>query len=142
MRYDSILYIENPVNEVERNAGHGNWSADYKSMSDYPFNMDDPKMYNAFTFGRIVKNAINNMGSGWSAEVSDFRKWVVVRATYHNYDTSRSATKTYLIVFQHKGDGIVMSTHNRYRTISGVDQAVSYIKSSLSQLQNSTQTRI
>ena len=83
------------------------------------------------------------MGPGYSAEVSDFKKWVVVRATYHNFETSRSATKTFLIVFQaDNGDGIVLSTHNRYRTISGVDQASSYIRSACSTLKNSTQSKL
>lgn len=143
MKYDSILYIENePILENDRIANNGNWDAHYRSPSEYPINMDDPKMYNAFTFGKIVRNAINGLGSGWSSEVSDFKKWVVVRVNYHNYETSRSATKTFLIVFQHKGDGIVLSTHNRYRTISGVDQAISYIRLACSHLQNSTQTKI
>ena len=142
MKYDSILYIEEPILENERMSGSGALDASYRRMSGHPYNMDDPKMYNAFTFGRIVRNAINALGSGWSSEVSDFKKWVVVRVNYHNYETSRSASKTFLIVFQHKGDGIVLSTHNRYRTISGADQAVSYIRSACSQLQNSTQNKI
>ena len=144
MKYDSILYITEPANilESDRMVGSGNWSGAYKSVTGYPYTTDDPKMYNAFTFGKIIRNAVNSMGSGWSSEVSDFKKWVVVRVSYHNYETSRTSTKTFLIVFQHKGDGIVLSTHNRYRTISGADQAVSYIRSACAQLQNSTQNRI
>lgn len=142
-KYDSILYIENPILEMERVPGTGNWDASTKSMGPYPFTMIDPKMYSSFNFGRIIRNAILNMGPGYSAEVSDFKKWVVVRATYHNFETSRSATKTFLIVFQaDNGDGIVLSTHNRYRTISGVDQASSYIRSACSTLKNSTQSKL
>jgi hypothetical protein len=143
MKYDSILYVDDSnIFENDRMRGDSTWAADVKGMSNYPINIDDPKMYNSFTFGRMVRNAISNMGNGWTSEVTDFKKWVVVRITYYNYETSRSSTKTFLIVFKHKGDGIIMSTHNRYRTIAGVDQAVSYIKSSCSALENSTQNRI
>lgn len=145
-KYDSILYIEPElINEVERMNGTDNpeWSVGFKNViPGLPYNVDDPKMYNAFTFGRMVKSAIDSWGSGWSSEVSDFKKWVVVRVKYHDYNTSRSATKTFLIVFQLEGDGIVLSTHNRYRSISGTQQAISYIKSACSALKNSTQTRI
>lgn len=144
-KYDAILYLDDSLESIvesERMTGtsgsNASWQGDYARSAV----TDDPKMHDAFTFGRIVRNAIGGMGQGWSAEVSDFRKWVVVNVKYYNYDTSRAASKTFLIVFKHKGDGLIMSTHNRYRTIAGVDQAISYIKSSCSSLQNSTQNRI
>lgn len=144
-KYDAILYLDDSlesINEVERMTGKSSPNASWQGTYAGSAATDDPKMYNAFSFGRIVRSAIAGMGNGWSAEVSDFKKWVVVNVKYYNYDTSRSAGKTFLIVFKHKGDGIIMSTHNRYRTIAGVDQAVSYIKSSCSALENSTQNRI
>ena len=143
MKYDSILYLDNDlINESERITGSLPTDATMKPIWGSNAMTDDPKMYNAFTFGRIVRSAINNMGPSWSAEVSDFKKWVVVTVKYYNHETNRSASKTFLIVFKHKGDGIVLSTHNRYRTISGVDQAVTYIKSACNILQSSTQNRI
>lgn len=143
-KYDSILYVKNieQINEMERSVGRGNWDATTRSVTSYPFNVIDPKMYSSFNFGRIIRNAITSMGAGWSAEVSDFKKWVVLRVNYHNFETSRSASKTFLIVFEQNGDGMVFSTHNKYRTISGVDQASSYIKSACNSLKNSTQTKI
>lgn len=143
MKYDSVLYLDNDyILENDRIAGGSGLDAAYHSIQPgAPYNWDDPKLYNNFTFGRIIKRAIEST-SGYFAEVSDFRKWVVVKVTYHNYENSRTASKTFLIVFKHKGDGMVMSTHNKYRTINGVDQAVSYIKSACNALQNSTQTKI
>jgi hypothetical protein len=81
------------------------------------------------------------MGNDFSSRVTDFGKWVTVDISHHNHITGRTSSKTFLIVFQQKGDGIVLSTHNRYRTISGVDQAASYIKSVASSLQNNTQSK-
>lgn len=144
-KYDAILYLDdslNSINETDRMTGkdapNASWQGSYAGSAA----TDDPKMHNAFTFGRIVRNAISGMGPGWSSEVADFKKWVVVNVKYYNYETSRSAGKIFLIIFKHKGDGIIMSTHNRYRSIAGVDQAVSYIKSSCTSLQNCTQNRI
>ena len=142
-KYDSILYIDTPILEGdERMTGTLSTDATFHPLIGKNNNYDDPSMYNSFSFGRIVRNAISNMGQGWSAEVSDFKKWVVVNVKYHNYETSRAASKTFLIVFKMKGDGMILSTHNRYRTISGVDQAVSYINSSCITLRNCTQNRI
>ena len=82
------------------------------------------------------------MNNGFSAEVVDFKKWVTVRVTHSNHITGKSASKTFLIVFKQKGDGIVLSTHNKYRTISGVDQAASYIRQVCNSLTNETNNKI
>ena len=143
MKYDSILYLDTtPILENDRTHNSGSLDAAIHGMTKgAPVNWDDPKMFNTFSFGRVIKRAIES-STGYYAEVSDFKKWVVVKVTYQNYETSRSASKTFLIVFKHEGDGIVLSTHNRYRTISGAEQAISYIRSACHQLQSSTQTKI
>jgi hypothetical protein len=41
-----------------------------------------------------------------------------------------------------KGGGLVMSTANKWRSISGYSQAVSYIKSASTALENSVQQKI
>jgi hypothetical protein len=140
MVYDYILQYEPAINEHERVATN-KIPSQTKGFSQY-WNADDPKMYNAFTFGNAIRQALNNMGNGFSAEVTDFKKWVVVKANHHNSITGKTSSKTFLIVFQKKGDGMVLSTHNRYRSISGADQAISYIKSVINSLQNDTQNRI
>ena len=103
---------------------------------------DDPKLYNMFSFGNIVRQAIGNMGAEYSCQVTDFKKWVVVTVSHSNIITGKLSSKTFLIVFDLNKEGIVLSTHNRYRTISGVDQAISYIRSACQALQSDTQNRI
>jgi hypothetical protein len=82
------------------------------------------------------------MGQGYSCQVVDFKKWVVVTVTHSNHVTGKSASKTFLVVFNPNKDGIVLTTHNRYRSISGVEQACSYIRSACTALQSETQNRI
>lgn len=109
---------------------------------------DDPKLYASNAFGRMMQNDLNNWRKGYSAKVTDFGKWVVVDVTYHNVITGRSASKTFLVVFDGgpKGTdpagGMVLSTANKWRTISGYSQASSYIKAASGTLESATSQKI
>jgi hypothetical protein len=142
-KYDAILCVDPMINEAdERVMARKSPNASFKSMSNRPYDVDDPRLYNQFSFGNTLKNSLSNMGNGYSAHITDFKKWVVVEVSHHNTITGLSASKTFLIVFKEKGDGMVLSTHNKYRSISGADQAISYIKASCNSLQNYTQNRL
>lgn len=142
-KYDAILYFNpNLINEDDldprmytKKAPSGA-SKGYKSHA----NWFDPKYNSQFSFANSIRSQLENMGSGYSCKVTEFGQAVVVETSYHNTLTGRSASKTFLIIFDKKGDGHVLSTHNRYRSISGVSQAVSYIRSSSTSLLSSTQS--
>lgn len=108
----------------------------------------DPKLTATNSFGRMISNDLNNWKKGYSAKVSDFNKWIVVDVTHHNHITGRSASKTFLIVFDggpngtDKGGGMVLSTASKWRTISGYAQATSYIKAASSALESVTNQKI
>ena len=109
---------------------------------------DDPRLFAQNAFGKLMLNDLNSWRAGYSAKVSDFGKWVVVEITYHHHVTGRSASKTFLVVFDggpkgtDKGGGMIMSTANKWRTISGYSQAVSYIKSAVTSLEGATTQKI
>lgn len=109
---------------------------------------DDPKLYAANAFGKMMLNDLNNWKQGYSAKVTDFGKWVVVEVTYHHHVTGRSASKTFLVVFDggpkgtDKGGGMVLSTANKWRTISGYTQASTYIKAASTALEATTSQKI
>lgn len=142
-KYDAILCVdvEDMICEADDRLIAINKPQPTQGFSKY-YNADDPKLYSYFTFGNALKQSLNNMGSGYMAKVTDFKKWVVVDVSYHNNITGKTSSKTFLVVFKEKGDGMVLTTHNRYRSISGVDQALSYIKSACGSLRNDTQNRI
>lgn len=141
-KYDAILYIDNNyVNEDERYSTTKTISGDWKSHTGYA-DADDPTLHASNAFGRLMQSELNNMGSNYSAEVTDFGKWVTVRVGYHSYVTGRASYKTFLVVFKDKNDGIVLSTSNRWRSISGYAQAVSYIKLASQALKNSTSQKL
>ena len=142
-KYDAILYYEPIINE----GAYDDRSYGSKTIGDtrgfrVGRDWDDPKLFANHAFGNMLRTSLDSMSSGFSNKITDFGKWVSVEVTYHDKITGRSASKTFLIVFKIKGDGIVLSTHNRYRTISGVDQAASYIRSACNSLPSSTSTKI
>jgi hypothetical protein len=142
MKWDAILYVDNQINEAdERIIGRKQINGTTK-FNKGSIDWDDPRLWTAHSFGSTLRTILNGMGTGFSSEITDFGKWISVRVTYHDQITGRSSSKTFLIIFKQKGDGIVMSTHNRYRTISGVDQAGSYIRATCSSLQSSSQSKI
>lgn len=144
-KYDAVLYFKPQINEATGDSRiYNRGKAAIGGLKGFNQNhvSDDPKMYNTYTFGNMVRQSLNNMSAEYSCQVTDFKKWVVVTVTHNNIITGKSSSKTFLIVFDLNKEGIVLSTHNRYRTISGVDQAISYIKSSCQALQSDTQNRI
>lgn len=143
-KFDAILMFEEDIMESlgDERSYAGSVPGGYGGTTHYNLNYDDPKLYASNAFGRLIQNEFNNWKQGYSAKVTDFAKWVVVDVTYHHHVTGRSASKTFLVVFNggpkgtDKGGGLIMSTANKYRTISGYGQAVSYIKSVCSSLES------
>jgi hypothetical protein len=111
---------------------------DKGAYSQY-LNYQDPKLYANWTFGKQLQNSLSNVGYGYAAEVSDFGRYVSCKITYSNPPTGKTASKTFLVVFDPDGKkGNIFQTSNRYRTFSGVSQAASYIKSCVSSLRDKT----
>lgn len=104
-------------------------------------NYDDPKLYTATNFGRQLQTMLSNSNNFW-AEVSDFGRYVVVTAGYHNTVSGRSATKHFVIAFDPDGVGTVFTSATKWRSISGVSQAASYIKSACNPLESSASNKI
>ena len=141
---DVVLYFDN-INEAVDNRNYatkpyGGVAVPIKGQYvDYV----DPKLYASWSFGKQLRNELNNMGAGFSCEVSDFGKEIVARITHSDTITGRSATKTFLITFTgNKGDAYVKSHSNKWRSISGVSQASQYIRSICSSLIGTTQQKM
>lgn len=150
-KYDAVLVcnVDDIITEAfgdERSytgAGYG------KMAGNVPYLWyDDPRLYASNAFGKMMQAELNSWSRGYSAKVTDFGKWVVVDVTYHHHVTGRSASKTFLVVFDggpkgtDKGGGMVLSTANKWRTISGYSQAVSYIKSASGALESATSQKL
>ena len=140
--YDTILYIDNlQINEDDRYATKRTIDTSPHGNTQY-VNWDDPKLWSSNAVGRLIRNELNSIGNGFSVEVTDFNKWVVVKVNHSDYITGRTSSKTFLIVFNNKEEGIVLSTANKWRSVSGYSQAVSYIKSASQTLKSSSSQKI
>ena len=144
-KYDAILVcnVDDMLNEAFGDERSYTGAGPGKVSSNVPYTWyDDPRLYASNAFGRMMLNDLNSWKQGYSAKVSDFGKWVVVDVTYHHHVTGRSASKTFLVVFDggpkgtDKGGGMVLSTANKWRTISGYSQASSYIKAASGALES------
>lgn len=150
-KYDAVLVCDanDFINEAYGDERHYTGDNVGRDVGQVPyFWYDDPKLFAANAFGKMMLQELNAFKAGYSARVTDFGKWVVVEVTYHNHVTGRSASKTFLVVFNggpkgtDKGGGLIMSTANKWRTISGYGQAVTYIKSASTALEGATQQKI
>lgn len=150
-KYDAVLICSSDdiINEDYGDSRSYTGAGPGKNAGKVPyFWYDDPKLYASNAFGKMMLADLNGWRRGYSAKVSDFGKWVVVDVTYHHHVTGRSASKTFLVVFdggptgKDEGGGIILSTANKWRTISGYAQAVSYIKSAATALESSTEQKI
>lgn len=150
-KYDAVLVCD--INNFITESGYDDRSYGSapigKTTGAVPYLWyDNPKLYAANAFGKMMFNELNSWKKGYSAKVTDFGKWVVVEVTYHHYITGRSASKTFLVVFdggpegKDPAGGMVLSTANKWRTISGYSQAVSYIKSASGALESSALQKI
>lgn len=141
---DTILYFDN-INEAydDRNYATKRYSDQATPIKGGYIDFVDPKLYASWSFGKQIRNDLTNIGAGFSCEVSDFGKEIVVRVTHSDTVTGRSASKTFLIAFTgNKGDAYVKSHNNKWRSISGVSQAAQYIKSACSTLSGVTQQKM
>ena len=151
IKYDAILIcnVDDFINEAFGDDRSYSTTGPGKNVGKVPYLWyDDPRLYASNAFGKLLLNDLNNWRQGYSAKVTDFGKWIVVDITCHNHVSGRSASKTFLVVFDcgpkgtDKGGGIVLSTANKWRTISGYSQASSYIKSASGALEAVTTQKI
>lgn len=148
-RYDAILVCnyEDMINEYDERS-FATTVIGPTGSNVTPWDYDDPKLYASYSFGRLVQQELNNWRTGYSAKVTDFGKWVVIDVSFHHHVTGRTASKTFLVVFNggpkgnDKAGGLVLSTANKWRSISGASQAASYIKSACGALENSTSQKL
>lgn len=141
---DAILYLDPDLikESVDPRTMPGKHILGYDTGPGGTVNWDDPKLYMSTNFGKQLQNSLNSIGNGFWAEVSDFGKYVTVTVGHHNTASGRSSTKHFVIVFQKDGVGTIFTSSTKWRSISGVSQAASYIKSLSGAIESSTANRI
>ena len=135
--YDCILYIEQSVSEAKLDPRLDT----SKRSSTYSWTYNEP-VFNpiaSYSLGGQIRSYLTSLGSLYNVEVCDFGPAVSIRVTYNNPRTCKSASGTWLLVFNSKGgDGHLYSSGARQRTVSDYMQAASYVRSVATSLANKT----
>ena len=141
---DAILYLDPDLikEAADPRSLPGKHVLGYDTGPGGTVNWDDPKLYMSTNFGKQLQNSLNSIGNGFWAEVSDFGKYVTVTVGHHNTVSGRSSTKHFVIVFQKDGIGTIFTSATKWRTISGVSQAASYIKSLSGAIESSSANKL
>lgn len=133
----TYIKIVHPITEADDGRVQGRKG--YTGMADQgPGGMigrQDWRLFSGSGYGRRLQSSLPG-GNGYSYDVTDMGKYVVVRGTGHNLATGKTVSKTFVIVFEDPkyGDATVFATSTKWRTVSTVDQAASYIRSTIQSL--------
>lgn len=138
----TVLYItpEN-INEADNRTVNTRHINGKDTGPNGTVNFDDPRLYMSTNFGRQLQSYLSGSNGFW-AEVSDFGRYVVVTAGFHNTVSGRSSTKHFVIAFDPDGVGTIFTSATKWRSISGISQAVSYIKSVCGALESSANNKL
>jgi hypothetical protein len=150
--FDAILYLDNSLQDdiFERGLGVDTRTintripntADKFADGNHAYAIN-PSLYASWSYGNQLKRSIQSWSSNYSCEVADFGQEIAVTVTHCEPATGRTASKTFLIIFTNtKGDAYVKNHSSKWRSVSGIGQAESYIKSVCSALSNSTQSKM
>lgn len=130
----TYLIITQPINEADdpRVLGRsGATGAANQGPGGQP-DRYDWRVWTASGYGRRLQSYLRS-GEGYSYEVTDMGQYVVVRGSFHNPATGKGVSKTFVVAFDDpkRGDGKVFATSTKWRSVSNVDQAANYIKSTV-----------
>lgn len=128
-----VIQIVQPITEADgRLQGKSGASGAIDYGPGGVINAWDWRLYSGSGYGKRLQAMLGG-GNGYSYEITDMGQYVSVRGTYHSLATGKTTTKTFIIVFDNPkyGDGKVFATSTKWRTVSNVDQAASYIRSTI-----------
>jgi hypothetical protein len=135
--YDCVLYITSDVSEAKADPRIDTT----KRSTTYTWSYKEPSFNPgaSYSLGGQIRGYLSGLGQLYNIEVCDFGPAVSIRVTYNNPRTCKSASSTYLLVFNSKGgDGHLYTSSARSRTVSDFGQAASYVRSMAQALQNKT----
>lgn len=128
----TYIKIVQPIREDGRVQGRLGATGAVDQGPNGMINAYDPRLWTGSGYGRRLQSYLRS-GDGYSFEVTDMGQYVAVRGSFHNLGTGKTVSKTFIIAFDNPkvGDGRVFATSTKWRTVSNVDQAANYIKSTI-----------
>lgn len=137
MENNEIIYLS--INEDEVDSRFGT-QTQFKDTFDIFRGVSPNAQVKA---GPIIRTQLSSLGKGYNIECIDFGSDIVIKITYTNIQTGRTSGQSFLLKLSStKGEGIIKSSEIRYRTVSNLVNAVSYIKTKAGSLKQQTSSVI
>jgi hypothetical protein len=145
-----VISIEPELNEARARIGVGGNPEGNKNLFFSPTASPDTQPFNWLTaagpgtkttLGGFVRQALSSLGSGYGVQVTDFGEVCTATVTYSNAQTGRCSSQSFAIIFRGKNSKwayTVYSNSAKWRNCSGVDQAISFMRSKISSLSGTT----
>ena len=139
---DTVLVLdESNINEkrderldILPNASQRNWAMAPEYLKQGWF----MNPYDNFSLGNYVRSGLS-LGNKYGVGVYDFGNAIMVEITYYDIGTCKTSGAKFLIQIGNKnGKGVVRSSSSKFRTISNIGEAISYIRSRANYLSGRT----
>lgn len=107
------------------NQGPGGWYGAY-----------DWKVWDGTGYGQRLQREANPGGKGYSVDVHDCGRQISCTAHYQSPATGKKVSQSFIVILNtpDKGDGTVFMTSTKWRTVSSISQAATYISSTIRSL--------
>lgn len=142
MIFDTILELDNNLVNEKKDPRLGDLKIGTKTISASPEFTGQAwfmNPYDNFSLGSYVRSGLESLGRGFSTQVFDFGSDIMIHIEYYDIGTCKTAGANFLIkILNKKGEGCVKSSSNRYRTITTIGEAISYISSRAKSLSSYT----
>lgn len=134
-----VLYLQTPINEVDARSGaSGNIAGTGSEGPGGFYGAYDYRVWDGTGYGQILQREANPGGKGYSVDVLDCGQHISVTAHYQSPATGKKISQSFIVVLKSpkSGNGTIFMTSTKWRTVSSVQQAASYIRSSIKTLAN------
>lgn len=132
-----VLYIEKPILEADSRTGmHTNTMGTANRGPHGFYGAYDWKVWDGTGYGQRLQREANPGGKGFSIDVHDCGQQISCTAHYQSPGSGKKVSQSFIIVLNRpdRGDGTVFMTSTKWRTVSSISQAASYINSTIRSL--------
>lgn len=138
-----VIYCNTPINEVDSRAkAHGNIAGTSNQGPGGFYGTPDWRVWDGASYGKQVQREANP-GQGYTIDVHDCGQHLSVTASYQNPANGKKVSQSFIIVLQgtNNSAGTVFMTSTKWRTVSSISQAASYISSTIRSMAGSINQR-
>lgn len=132
------LYLSQPINESSdpRTLAKGNTAGTLNQGPGGWYGAYDYRVWDGASYGRRLQSEANPGGKGYSIDVHDCGAQLSVTASYQSPISGKKISQSFIVILQDPktSAGTIFMTSTKWRTVSTISQAASYINSTIRSL--------